>query len=103
VLHGTVTAGGRQLAGAHEVLAIGSRTGASELADSTTGATGSFDLTYGPPTSGVLYVEPTSPSTGKLVLRSVVGVVGTAGGVAPQMVSTVTVDELTTVAMTPSH
>jgi hypothetical protein len=97
-LRGTASAAGRPLAGAHVVLFAGSRTTAAELADATTASDGSFELLYDQPAGGVLYVELTTPANQALMLRSAVGVLGDAGGVAPQTVSTVTVNELTTVA-----
>jgi hypothetical protein len=99
-LRGTASAAGRPLAGAHVVLFAGSRTTTAELADATTASDGSFQLSYDAPTSGVLYVEATTTASGHLTLRSVVGVVGDGGGVAPQPVGIVTINELTTVATT---
>jgi hypothetical protein len=79
-------------------LFAGGRQGVSRLADATTDATGSFRMSYQPPTDGVLYVEATSPAERRFRLRGVVGIVGDGGGVPPQTMTTVTVNELSTVA-----
>ena len=98
-LHGTVTATGKPLSGAQVTLFAGSREGVSELGHATTDTSGSFGITYARPATGVLYVRAAPGGASRLRLRSVVGV-GSAGGVPPQTLATVTVDELTTVATT---
>jgi hypothetical protein len=95
-LHGSVVANAKHLARAQVTLYWGTRTGSTSLARTTTSDTGAFTLSYAPPAAGVLYVDAT-PST-QLRLRAVVGYLGTAGGVAPHTLASVTVDELTTVA-----
>lgn len=77
----------------------GSRSGVSKLGQATTDSRGSFRMTYTKPADGVLYVEATPAQAHKLRLRSVVGF-GAGGGVPEQVVSKVTVNELTTVAAT---
>jgi hypothetical protein len=99
VLHGTIGAGGRPLAGAKVVLFVASRTSATKLAEATADEVGSFQLSYAPPGRGVLYVDATTSASGKLRLRAVVGVAGDAGALA-RPVSTVTVNEFATVAAT---
>ncbi|MFI9325777.1 LysM peptidoglycan-binding domain-containing protein [Kitasatospora aureofaciens] len=98
-LHGTVTGAGKPLPSAQVTLFAGSREGTRELGHATTDATGSFTITYAPPTDGVLYVEAASAKASRLRLRSVVGV-GAGGGVTQRSETTVTVNELTTVATT---
>lgn len=103
-LSGTVSAAGKALAGAHVILFAGERTGSIRLGAATANPVGQFEIRYEPPASGVLYVAA-SPGgagngAGRLQLLSVAGVLGNAGGVAPQRLSSVTVDELTTVATT---
>jgi len=96
-LHGTVTAAGKPLAGAQVTLFAGSRTGATELGQTRTDSVGAFTISYTKPAAGVLYVQATAAGGSGLQLRTVVGI-GQGGGVAPQTLTTVTVNELTTVA-----
>ena len=98
-LHGTVTATGKPLGGAQVTLFAGSGEGFSELGHATTDTSGSFGITYARPETGVLYVRAAPAGTSRLRLQSVVSV-GPGGGVPPQTLATVTVDELTTVATT---
>ena len=106
-LIGTVTAGGQPLSGATVTLYAGNSQGVSPLERTTTGSNGGFSITYAPPTLGVLYVatqggtpaKGTIPVSSALRLLSIVGVRGDAG-VSAQTLSTVTVNELTTVATT---
>jgi hypothetical protein len=100
VLHGMARVAGQPLVGFHVVLFAAQRTAATALADGTTDSTGAFELTYEPPATGVLYVEATASPSSQLVLRSVVGIAGTASSQARPAASSVTVDELTTVATT---
>src|SRR5215469_76468 len=96
-LHGTVMAAGKPLPGAQVTLFAGSREGVSELGHARTGAAGSFGISYIKPAAGVLYVQAAAAGASRLRLQSVVGV-GSGGGVPPQTLTTVTLDELTTVA-----
>ena len=98
-LHGTVMAAGKPLGGAQVTLFAGSREGVSELGYARTDTAGSFGISYVKPAAGVLYVQAAPAGVSRLLLQSVVGV-GSGGGVPPQTLTTVTVDELTTVAMT---
>jgi hypothetical protein len=96
-LHGTVMAVGKPLAGAQVTLFAGSRAGVSELGHARTDTSGSFGISYVKPAAGVLYVQAAPAGASRLRLQSVVAV-GSGGGVPPQTLTTVTVDELTTVA-----
>jgi hypothetical protein len=96
-LHGTVMAAGKPLGGAEVTLFAGSREGVSEPGQARTGTSGSFGISYVRPAAGVLYVQAAPAGASRLRLQSVVGV-GSGGGVPPQTLTTVTVDELTTVA-----
>jgi hypothetical protein len=96
-LSGTVTAAGLPLAGAQVTLLAGSREGASELGRATSDSAGRFTISYTKPATGVLYVEATPTGEARLRLRSIVGF-GDGGGVPPQTLAAVTVNELTTVA-----
>jgi hypothetical protein len=98
-LHGTVTAAGEPLGGAQVTLFAGSRARVSELGHATTDASGSFGISYVKPAAGILYVQAAPADASRLRLQSVVGV-GSGGGVPAQTLTTVTVDELTTVATT---
>jgi streptogramin lyase len=95
-LQGSVVANAKPFARTRVTLYWGARNGAVKLAAATTSDTGTFTLSYTSPAYGVLYVDAT-PSA-ELRLRAVVGYLGTAAGVAPRSLPTVTVDELTTVA-----
>ena len=96
-MHGTVMAAGKPLGGAEVTLFAGSREGVSELGQARTDTSGSFGISYVKPAAGVLYVQAAPTGTSRLRLQSVVGV-GSGGGVPPQTLTTVTIDELTTVA-----
>jgi hypothetical protein len=97
-LGGTVTAAGQPLAGAKVSLLVGSGTGAADLGQTTTDSAGRFTISYTAPAAGVLYVEATpNGAASELRLRSVAGF-GDGGGVPPQTLAAVTVNELTTVA-----
>jgi len=96
-LHGTVMAAGKPLGGAQVTLFAGSREGVSELGHARTDTSGSFGISYVRPAAGVLYVQAAPAGASRLRLQSVVGA-GSGGGVRPQTLTTVTVDELTTVA-----
>ena len=96
-LHGTVMAAGKPLGGAEVTLFAGSREGVSELGQARTDTSGSFGISYVKPAAGVLYVQAAPTGASRLRLQSVVGV-GSGGGVPPQTLTTVTIDELTTVA-----
>jgi hypothetical protein len=96
-LHGTVMAAGKPLGGAEVTLFAGSREGVSELGQTRTDTSGSFGISYVKPAAGVLYVQAAPTGASRLRLQSVVGV-GSGGGVPPQTLTTVTIDELTTVA-----
>lgn len=98
-VHGTVTGAGKPLGEARVTLFTGTRSGVRELGRTTTDAHGSFRIPYAEPADGVLYVEATPAQGRRLRLRSVVGF-GAGGGVPRRTESTVTVDELTTVATT---
>jgi hypothetical protein len=96
-LHGTVTAAGKPLGGAQVILFAGSRTGTTELGHGRSDPAGAFTISYTKPSAGVLYVQATAAGASRLQLRAVVGV-GQGGGVPSQTLTTVTVNELTTVA-----
>src|SRR5215467_8080337 len=96
-LHGTVTAAGKPLAGAQVTLFAGSRTGATELGHARSSGTGAFTISYTKPAAGVLYVQATVAGGSRLQLQAVAGV-GQGGGVTAQTLTTVRVNELTTVA-----
>ena len=96
---GTVTAAGKPLDSAKVTLYVGSSEGATPLGHAATGAGGRFSITYAAPASGVLYAAADGGAPGSLRLLAVVGVLA-GGGVAPRTLSTVTVNELTTVATT---
>jgi hypothetical protein len=98
-LTGTVLAAGKPLAGAAVTLAVGTRTGVTKLSAATTDTAGTFHLSYPTPTAGVLYVSANDTAhASSLRLLSVVGIRG--GGIARTTLTTVKVDELTTVATT---
>lgn len=101
-LTGTVMAAGKPLVGAQAVLKVGTLTGATALGEATTGSDGTFTLAYTPPSNGVLYLDakPAASSAGasRARLRAIVGIAGDGGGVAPQTLDQVTVNEVTTVA-----
>jgi hypothetical protein len=82
---------------AQVALFAGSRTGATELGHARTDAAGAFTISYTKPAAGVLYVQAAAAGGSRLQLRAVAGV-GRGGGVPPQTLTTVTVNELTTVA-----
>ena len=96
-LHGTVMAAGKPLGGAQVTLFAGSRDGVSELGQARTDTSGSFGISYVKPAGGVLSVQATPAGASRLRLQSVVGV-GSGGGVPAETLTTVTVDELATVA-----
>jgi hypothetical protein len=97
LLRGTVTGDGKPLPGAQVTLFSGARQGSSELGRATTTSSGSFQISYVKPGTGIIYVEAVAKNTSKSRLLSVIGVTG-GGGVPPQTVPAVTVNELTTVA-----
>ena len=104
-LEGRVVAAGKPLAGASVTIYGGAVRAATELGHTAASSTGQFRISYTRPDNGVIYVlaGPTTstranPATSPLLLAAVVGVVGAAGGVAPHVVTSVTVNELTTVA-----
>ena len=78
-------------------LLAGSWEGVSELGQARTDTSGSFGISYVKPAAEVLYVQAAPAGASRLRLQSVVGV-GSGGGVPPETLTTVTVDELTTVA-----
>ena len=88
---------GKPLAAGLITLFGASRQSAVPLGHATTDGSGQFALQYERGSADVLYVDATSPGSPRLRLRAVVGVEG-AGAVQPSMASTVTVNELTTVA-----
>ena len=90
-------AAGKPLGGAEVTLFAGSREGVSELGQARTDTSGSFGISYVKPAAGMLYVQAGPAGASRLRLQSVVGV-GSGGGVRPQTLTTVTIDELTTVA-----
>ena len=95
-----MTAAGKPLDGADVTLYAGGSQGVTPLGHAATGAGGRFSIAYTAPASGVLYAAAdggTAP--GSLRLLAVVGVLA-GGGVAPRTLSTVTINELTTVATT---
>ncbi|MEU6365245.1 hypothetical protein ABZ876_05760 [Streptomyces sp. NPDC046931] len=96
-VQGTVTGAGKPLGEARVTLFTGAPAGVRELGRTTADAHGSFRIPYAKPADGVLYIEATSAQGRRLRLRSVVGL-GAGGGVPRRTESTVTVDELTTVA-----
>ena len=96
-LHGTVTAAGKPLGGAQVMLFAGSRMGAITLGHTRADAAGAFTISYTKPAAGVLYVQAAAAGGSTLQLRAVAGV-GQGGGVPSQTLTTVTVNELTTVA-----
>ena len=97
-LRGTVTAAGRPLAAAQVTLLGASRNGATPLGHVTTNASGGFTISYAHPGSaGALYVDVRRSAFSRLRLRAVVGV-GSGGALRSTTQTTVTVNELTTVA-----
>jgi hypothetical protein len=96
-LRGTVTVAGKPLASARLTLFGASRQGAAPIGHATTDSAGQFALQYERGSADVLYADATSPGSPRLRLRAVVGA-GSAGGVQPNTTSTVTLNELTTVA-----
>jgi len=96
-LRGTVTAAGRPLASASVTLFAASDHGAAKLGHATTSASGRFTIAYQPVSAGALYVDATPSGSSRLHLRAVVGV-GSGGDERASTLTTVTVDELTTVA-----
>jgi hypothetical protein len=97
---GTVIAAGKPLDGAKVTLYAGSSKGVRRLGHARTGTSGRFSIMYTAPASGILYVAADGgAASGSLRLMAVVGVLA-GGGVAPRTLSTVTVNELTTVAAT---
>ena len=97
-LNGTVVVVSKPLPGAEVALYAAAQTSARKLGDATADPNGKFTISYSPPANGVLYVSATRKDSARLRLLSVVGVVGKSGGVPPRTLSTVTVNELTTVA-----
>jgi len=97
---GTVTSAGKPLDSADVTLYAGSSHGATPLGHATTGTGGRFSIAYTAPASGVLYAAADGgTASSSLRLLAVVGVLA-GGGVPPRTLSTVTINELTTVATT---
>ena len=95
-----VTAAGKPLDGADVTLYAGASRGVTPLGHAATGPGGRFSIAYTAPASGVLYAAADGGTVpGSLRLLAVVGVLA-GGGVAPRTLSTVTINELTTVATT---
>jgi hypothetical protein len=88
---------GKPLASARVTLFGASRQAAVPLGHATTDGSGQFTVEYERGSAGALYVDATSAGSPRLRLRAVVGV-GSAGGVQASTASTVTLNELTTVA-----
>lgn len=97
-LNGTVLAGGKPWSGAHVTLNAGSGAGAALLAETTTGADGTFELTYTPPESGILYVKAQADNAPHLRYAAVAGVLGRGASVEPRVLEKITVNELATAA-----
>jgi streptogramin lyase len=96
-LRGTVSAARKPLASARVTLFGSSAQGATELGHATTDASGRFTISYEPGSATALYLDATPAGSSRLRLRAVAGV-ASGGEVQPTIVSTVSVDELTTVA-----
>ena len=96
---GTVTAAGKPLDSADVTLYAGGSQGVTPLGHAVTGSSGRFSIAYSAPASGILYAAAGGGARGSLRLLAVVGVL-VGGGVAPRTLSTVTINELTTVATT---
>jgi hypothetical protein len=99
-LTGTVSAAGKPLEGATVTLYAGGAAGATSLGQATTASTGGFAISYAAPASGIIYATADGAArVSSLRLMSVVGVLN-GGGVPPKTLTTVVVNELTTVAAT---
>jgi hypothetical protein len=103
-VQGTVSAGGVPVNAATVTLHLATRA-TSVLGTATTDVAGHFDIAYTRPVAGVIYavakVGTTAhpdPATSPVHLLSVAGVIAPTGGVDPGLLSTLTINERTTVA-----
>lgn len=97
-LDGTVLAGGKAWHGARITLNVGTRAGATQLAEATTNDDGSFHFDYTLPSEGIVYVTARAENAPRLQFAAVVGVLGKNASVDSFTVNKITVNELSTVA-----